>query len=85
MAKLMSTTLFCYVNIRVAKSHYLHDLEPFGGGRGGGVRSTQVIIQNVCGRFFNSRVARQHLLVLETVVEPAFGVQRWITHGIPVY
>ena len=41
----------------------------------GGVRSTQVIIQNVCGRFFNSRVAGEHLLIFETVVEPAFGVQ----------
>ncbi len=57
-----------------------------GGGRGGGgVRSTRVINQNVCERFFNSRVAGQHLLVLGTVVEPAFGVQRLIIHGIPVY
>ena len=46
-----------------------------GGGGGGGVRSTQVINQNVCGRFFNSRVTGQHLLVFGTVVEPAFGVQ----------
>ena len=36
---------------------------------GGGVRSTEVINQNVCGRFFNSRVTGQHLLVLETVVK----------------
>ncbi len=65
--------LLIYAWLRVC---YLHGLEPFGGdGGGGGVRSTQVIIQNVCGRFFNSWVAGQHLLVLETVVEPAFGVQ----------
>ncbi len=56
-----------------------------GGRRRDGVHSTEVINQNVCGRFFNSRVAGQHLLVLETIVEPAFGVQRWITHGTPVY
>ena len=50
-------------------------LNPLMGEGDGGVRSTQVINQNVCGRFFNSRVAGQHLLVLGIVVEPAFGVQ----------
>ncbi len=62
--------------------YYLHGLEPLVVV---GVRSTGVINQYVCGRFFNSRVAGQYLVVLVTVVEPAFGVQRWITHGTPVY
>ncbi len=76
MAKLVLITLFMYLNVRMAKSLlFCMALIPLVVEGGGGVRSTEVVYQNVCGRFFNSRITGQHLLVLEAVVEPAFGVQ----------
>ncbi len=75
MAKLVLITHFMYFYSRMAKSLlFCMALNPLvvGGGR---VRSIEVANQNVCGRFFNSRITGQHLLVLEAVVEPAFGVQ----------
>ncbi len=77
MAKLVLITHFMYFYSRMAKSllfciALIPSVVVGGGGR---VRSTEVANQNVCGRFFNSRITGQHLLVLEAVVEPAFGVQ----------
>ncbi len=75
-SKVLYVRMAKLLNVRMAKSLlFCITLIPLVVEGGGGVRSTEVVNQNVCGRFFNSRITGQHLLVLEAVVEPAFGVQ----------